>query len=257
MYERIVNPWVDQYESKVDDAVDEAHKGVRRWLWSRLGGMTWILIGEGGNMVMGIMNVILALNRGNNAATLSTSSERNQTIPPPASGQLAPRQSVREALSASSSSMEEFGTNSSEPTKDFVNDFISMLQQGLYVFAKVDDSNEVPNVDAAGGFNLSTFSYTGNEYGAFLITQAPTGLHNFDINIPAPARLPLDNLMSLHSKGSRGLILECHDTSKNSAEGFTQATRAEIILSDESDREILLSGLNACLPFITPRKLNS
>jgi hypothetical protein len=268
VYERIINPWVDQYESRVDDAVDEAHRGVRRWVWSRLGGMTWILMGEGGNLAMGIVNVLMMTLHGrNNSPAMNTASESNNAIPPSMSlGQLAPRKSVKEVLSESSSSMGDFANHSFDPTDEFVNDFMSMLQQGLYVLAKVDNDNEVTN-DAEdtkisrhgteGGFKLSTFSYTEDENGAFLISQVPIGSPELDIDRTAPARLPFDSLMSLRSNGSRGLILECHGETNINAPECQQTTRSEIILSDESDREILVGGLKACLPCILPHKLKA
>ena len=60
VYEKIVNPWVDQYETKVDDAVEEAHRGMRRWIFRRLGGVAWILIGEGGNLAEGLLSIALS-----------------------------------------------------------------------------------------------------------------------------------------------------------------------------------------------------
>jgi hypothetical protein len=177
---------------------------------------------------------------------------------------------VKEALSESSSSMGDFANHSHsfDPTDEFVYDFMSMLQQGLYVLAKVDNDNKVTN-DAEdtkkllsrhgteGGFKLSTFSYTEDENGAFLISQVPIGSPELDIDRTAPARLPFDSLMSLRSNGSRGLILECHGEINNNAPECKQTTRAEIILSDESDRDILVGGLKACLPCILPHKLKA
>ena len=267
VYDRIVNPWVDQYESSVDDAVDEAHRGVRKWIWSRLGEMTWILMGEGGNFAMGVLNfVLLAFYGQTTSTTTDNSSSRNSTIQHSiSSGRLAPRHSVKKALSESSSSIEDFGSHSFDGgTDEFVNDFMSMLQQGLYVFANVDNKNEVTYIDAedeieynryVNRFKLSTFSYTGDDNGAFLLSQVPTGSH--DIDASAPIRLPVGSLISLRSNGSRGLILECSVATSISAPESTYTTRAEIVLSDESDREILLSGLNICLPRILPRKQQS
>ena len=85
--------------------------------------------------------------------------------------------------------------------------------------------------DVKGTFKLSIFSYGK---GAFLI--APTDANNSDPNETAPVRLPLDSLTSLQTSGSQGLILEGNEI------------RAEIVLSDESDRDILMDGLKACLP---------
>jgi len=213
--------------------------------------------------------LVMALHGHNNSPAMNTASESNNAMPPSmSSGQLAPRKSVKEALSESSSSMGDFANHSVDPTDEFVNDFMTMLQQGLYVFANVDSNNEVIDIDAEDTkqlsrhaikvrFRLSTFSYTEDENGAFLISQVPTVSHELDIDTSATVRLPLDSLISLRSNGSRGLILECHGETNNRAPECKQTTRAEIILSDESDREILVGGLKACLPCILPRKLKA
>lgn len=247
VYERLVNPWVDQYETKVDDAVEEAHRGVRRWIVSRLGGVAWILIGEGGSLAGGLFNVIVGI-LGFDSLTSGQSGEDRPNIKPSESIEsLPPRHSVKEALSQSSS-FEEVGNHSFDPTDEFVNDFISMLEQGLYVFANVSITDEATGVmkDTTrhvfeGGFKLGIFSYTRDDKGALLISPVATGDHELDTKDSGPVRFPLDNLKPLCSNGSQGLVLESNGNNHG---------RAEIVLADESDREILLNGLNACLPCI-------
>jgi len=257
VYERIVNPWVDQYESKVDDAVEEAHRGVRRWIWSRLGGVTWMLIGEGGSLAEGLLNVIVGF-MGVDSVT-SEKSRDGPTIQPSRSTESLPRHSVKEALSQSSSieEVDEVGNLSFDPSDEFVNDFISMLEQGLYVFANVAITDEATGVIKErnqhvfeGGFKLGIFSYTKDEKGVFLISPMAAGADELDTKGFAPVRLPIDTLKPLRSNGSQGLILECHGTTSGNKESFTTHVRTEIVLSDESDREILMNGLNACLPYI-------
>ncbi|KAL7531587.1 hypothetical protein ACHAXR_008697 [Thalassiosira sp. AJA248-18] len=258
VYERIVTPWVDQYESKVDDAVEEAHRGVRRWIWSRLGRVTWLLIGEGGTLADGIIRVCMGFLGGD---ALQSGKSEDLTIQPSNSTEsfsLPPRHSVKEALSQSSSmeEVEEFG-DSFYPTDEFVRDFVSMLQQGLYVFANVDSTDEVAGSDADAkkerpkhifeeGFKLGIFSLESS--GAFLISPVAAGANELAVKGSTPVRLPLDNLKPLRVTGTQGLILECHGNTNVDKENFACNVRAEIVLSDESDRDILLTGLNACLP---------
>ena len=107
-----------------------------------------------------------------------------------------------------------------------------MLEQGLYVFGHASPTTCEEYSDVKGSYRLSIFSYDGS---AFQI--APTDANNnSDTNEIAPVRLPLDSLKSLQTSGSQGLIMEGNEI------------RAEIVLSDESDRDILMNGLRACLP---------
>lgn len=258
IYERIVTPWVNRYEERVDDAVDEAHRGVRRWVWSRLGGAMWALIGEGGSIAEGLLRVVMGIMQNGNAGESDNSRDDDgqSTIQPSSSAEsLPPRHSVKEALSQSSS-MEEVEGSYVDPTDDFVNDFTSMLQQGLYVFANVTSSDEAAwggggSITAGnakhvfeGGFKLGIFSYAKDDK-AFLVTPVVAGAHETDLNSSTSVRMHLDNekAIDLRPSGSQGLVME------------RQHLRAEIVLSDESDRDILLNGLNVCLPrMITCKK---
>lgn len=220
VYDRIINPWVDVYENQVDEQIDQAHRGVRRWIWKRLGGVIWIVIGEGGSVLEGLMNILVGQMGGNNKK--SEDDDANTDIQQSNSSEsLPPRHSIKEAMS---DELDRVSSDSSE----FVTEFLGMLEQGLYVFAHTSPTTYS---DVKGSFKLSIFSYDGN--GAFLI--APTA-NNGDTNKTAPVRLPLDTLKVLQSSGSQGLIMEGNEI------------RAEIVLSDESDRDILMDGLKACLP---------
>ena len=222
VYDRIINPWVDIYENQVDEQIDQAHRGVRRWIWKRLGGVIWIVIGEGGSIFEGLMNILVGQMGGNNkkseddANTDIQQSNSSETLPP--------RHSIKEAMS---DELDRVSSDSSE----FVTEFLGMLEQGLYVFAHASPTTCDEYSDVKGSFKLSIFSY---DEGGFLI--APTDANNSDTNETAPIRLSLDSLTSLQSSGSQGLIMEDNEI------------RAEIVLSDESDRDILMDGLRACLP---------
>lgn len=250
MYERIVHPWVDQYESKVDDAVEEAHRGVRRWLWSRLGGVAWLLIGEGGRLAEGLINIVMMAVRGGNLATLATSGVNPTRQPANFTEPLRPVSSVKGALSRCSS-FEGAVDHSLDPTEEFVVEFLSMLRQGLYVFANISHNDEVVKSEKRnsfeGGFKLGIFSYSEH---AFQIYPVGAGSHDLDVMGSAPVKLHLDNLLRLRSSGSQGLILECDGVTRNICRSNV---RVEIVLSDEDDREILLNGLHSCLPHISPQ----
>ena len=266
IFDRIVNPWVDQYESKVDGAVEEAHRGVRRWFMSRIGMFAWLLIGEGGSLAQGIFNVAMGLLGVEMPSLLQSKraedEDKNNTIQPSTStesisSQTNPQHSVRGALQQSSSMEEVDGIRdkkSFDPSNEFVQDFISMLQQGLYVFANVSMGNDgvaahsdannarsAPRHSFEGGFKLGVFSFT-EDCSAFLISPVAAGASDVDVRGSAtPVRMSLEQLEPIRVSGSQGLILECSGSSLGNA-------RVEIVLSDENDRNILFNGLVACLP---------
>ncbi len=245
VYERLVNPWVDQFESKVDDAVEEAHRGVRKWLWSRLGGVAWLLIGEGGILVEGLMTIVMMAFRGGNSATLAATGVDPSRQPAKFTEPFRPISSVKGALSRCSSFEGAVG-HSFDPTEEFVIDFLFMLRQGLYVFVNISYNDEA-ELQAKrncfeGGFKLGIFSYTEH---AFQISPVTAGSHELDVLGSAPVKLHFDGLIILRSSGSQGLILECDIVTGNTC---NNNVRAEIVLSDEADREILFNGLNSCLP---------
>jgi len=246
VYDRIVNPWVDQYERRVDDAVEEAHRGVRRWIWSRLGGVTWILIGEGGSLAEGILTLAMGF-LGASAAEPKMSREGPTIQPSRSTESLPPLHSIREALSQNSfEEVEEVGNLTFNPTDGFVNDFISMLQQGLYVFANVDirttDETTGVSKERNDGSKLGIFSYTKDANRAFLFSPVTAGFN--DIDMQSSVRIPIDTLAPLRLSGSQGLVLECH------------CATTHIVLSDESDRDILMNGINACLSSLMSSRHN-
>mmetsp|Transcript_42324 Transcript_42324/g.88827 ORF Transcript_42324/g.88827 Transcript_42324/m.88827 type:complete len:374 (+) Transcript_42324:219-1340(+) len=272
VYERLVNPWVDQYESRVDEAVDEAHRGARRWVWSKMGGVIWLLVGEGGSLAEGLLTVVMGFLGVNNAKLQPERSEEVLAVQSSTSSEslLQPRHSIKEALSQSSfeeaeSSVDDIRTTASfDPTDEFVNDFVSMLQQGLYAFASVEMSSDAINrTDGTkrhvfeDGFKLGTFSYTKDEGGAFLISPVVAGAHEMGVSSSQPVALPLDTLTPLRQTGTQGLIIECHNITNRSDGNTTSNVRAELVLSDETDRNILLNGLTACLPSMIPSSVKN
>ena len=248
VYDRIVNPWVDMYESQVDEGIGKAHSGVRRWMWKRFGGVVWMMLSEGGSLTQGILSTIVGLLGGEKSGENAT----DASIQPSNSTEsLPPRHSIKEAMSQSSSIDKFDGVGKKHslfdnPTEEFVKEFMSMLEQGLYVFAnivtetKTDETTEKGDMNVKdisphvfeGGFKLGIFSYSKEGNAAFIISPV-SDVNNANM---APVRLPLHHMKPLSSTGSQGLVLESNHV------------RAEIVLSDESDRDILFSGLIACLP---------
>lgn len=258
VYDRLVNPFVDQYERSVDDAVEEAHKGVRRWLWSRFGGVVWLLISESGSLVANLINIVkmmLGINDG--LTTVVNSARQQQQQPVNSSAELLhPRHSVKESLRQFPSfevdpSGGHMENNKFDPKE--VADFLSILRQGLYVFANVSCNDDADNDifettlhGFEGGFKVGIFSFTND---AFIISPvASAGSSEEESNNASPIKFHVGILMPLRPSGSQGLILECNSVTPGAK--YRGSLRAEIVLSDEVDREILLNGLNACLPHI-------
>lgn len=273
VYEQIVVPWVDKYEDRVDDAVEDAHRGVKRWVLGNVGRVIWMVMGESGNLagtiVEGLLGNVLGIISRNdeemlNTATNSTRRTFSQDVTTLESSgsSLPPRHSVKEALGQSSSFEElaigedsKFDNNASFGLEsDFYNDFIAMLRQGLYVFANVQMSAEDKTNDRGvvekrqsifeGGFKLGVFSYNK---GVFVIT--PAGEHGEQQVGASNVKLPILKIDPPSSNGSQGLVLECSNvhTEDNNMGGLVHI-RVEIVLSDESDRDVLLNGLHKCLP---------
>lgn len=248
VYDRIVNPWVDMYESQVDEGIGKAHSGVRRWMWKRFGGVVWMILSEGGSLTQGILSTIVGLLGGEKSGENAT----DASIQPSNSTEsLPPRHSIKEAMSQSSS-IDEFDgvgkkhSSFDNPTEEFIKEFMSMLEQGLYVFANIvtetatDETTDKGDMNVKdisphvfeGGFKLGIFSYSKEGKGAAFIISPVSDVDNANV---APVRLPLHQMKPLSATGSQGLVLESNHV------------RAEIVLSDESDRDILFSGLTACL----------
>lgn len=248
--------------------MEEAHRGVRKWVWSRLGRVAWVLIGEGGSLADGVISVIMGYVGGDALQNNNVSTSEDLPLQPSNSTESLshnPRHSVKEALSSSSSFGQIEESDTFDPTDEFVGDFVSMLQQGLFVFANVDMTNEATGNDATakaeyrtrtqqhafeGGFKLGIFSFSKDDGGQFLISPMAAGVQEINPEDSAPVTLPLDNLKPLRLTGAQGLILECNNITKDDKGSNMRNIRAEIVLSDESDRNILLNGLNACLPHL-------
>jgi len=237
VYDRVVIPWVNKYELQVDDTIDVAHRGARRWVLAKLKTIVWAVIGEGGSFVDVLIQSVIGYTSIVDDDDSSVTGTQNKYHSVSASN--PPRHSVKEALSHSSSSIDDMSISPSFD-ENLVQDFFSMLVQGLYVFANVEKRGEDEHSIFEGGFKLGVFSFDESEK-KFNITPAERDQQQESSVVE---RLYVNDLTRLAASGSQGLLLEC---SKTTGELII---RAEIVLSDENDRDILLNGLRQCLPII-------
>ena len=243
VYDRIVVPWVNKYEDQVDDTIDEAHRGVRRYVLGKLKTVVWAVMGEGGSLAeILIQGVIGSTSIFDDSNSVQTDAQNNNNHSIPTSPH-PPRHSVKEALSQSSSGGDDMmNMNEDQMDGNLVQDFMSMLVQGLYVFANVEKitggDEQIPSSHT--GFKLGVFSFNESDF-TFIITS-PAGRDQQQES--STERLYIDDLIRLTSSGSQGILLEF------SSRPGEPSIRAEIVLSDESDRDILLNGLSQCLPII-------
>ncbi|KAL7491895.1 hypothetical protein ACHAWT_001180 [Skeletonema menzelii] len=235
VYDRVVVPWVNKYEVKVDDTIDVAHRGARRWVLAKLKTILWAVMGEGGSLVdVLIQGVIGSTIIAENESKVTETENKNDST----SASNPPRHSVKEALS-SSSSIAEMSLNEDQSFDDnLVQDFMSMLVHGLYVFANVEKiASEHEFSIFEGGFKLGVFSF---EEGKKRFNITPAGRDKPEEQFIE--RVYVNDLTRLDAFGPQSLLLEC-----STATGEL-IIRAEIVLSDENDRNILLNGLRQCLP---------
>lgn len=260
MYERVIVPWVQKYESRVDDAIDGAHRDVQRWIWSKMGHAMALVVGESGNLLEILLELIFGkpsvTNNDNiaskqsqqqSAAISFDQSQSSATSSVSSTERQQPKHSVRDAL-RQTSTLEDFVVvdgnsdtkHSIEFMAEYVNDFKSMMQQGLYVFANVGTDDSINNT---GKFRLGVFSYDVNN---FLIS--PVGTEEKS----AAITLPLCGLSAPICTGSQGIILEWIGERLIDGATTTDETkiRAEIVLTTEDDRDILFNCLTKCLPWM-------
>jgi hypothetical protein len=58
VYDRLVVPWVMKYENQVDEAIHGAHKGAQNWILSNMGKLMGFVIGEGGNLLELVLELV-------------------------------------------------------------------------------------------------------------------------------------------------------------------------------------------------------
>ena len=242
VYDRIVVPWVDKHETQVDNTLDEAHRGMRRYVMEKLKTVIWAVMGEGGSLAEILIQGVIGSTSSNfddSSSVTDTQSNKNSMT---TSSHHYPRHSVKEVFQSSS------GGDSMNDDQSFdenlVQDFMSMLVQGLYVFANVEKitGSDEQIIPSHTGFKLGVFSFVESDF-TFVITS-PAG-RDQQQQEPVSERLIIDNLTGISPAGPQGIVLEFSSNTRDEP-----VIRAEIVLSDESDRDILLNGLSQCLPII-------
>ena len=260
VYERVVVPWVKKYENQVDEVIDDAHRGIQRWIWSKMGYTMALVVGESGNLIENVFELIFGKPLVRKDSDESKPSEQQQTAAMDIDHLQSfstskhcqqPRHSVRDAL-RHSSTLEEFVAvdgegnveHSIEFMTEYVSDFKAMLQHGLYVFANIEMSNTTTNVSVGQNseFRLGVLSYHVDKTGdAFLISPVGTEANSSIV------RFPLYGLSGPICTGSQGIILEW--TGRVSMKDKNRV-KAEVVLSNQEDRDILFKCLTNCLPWM-------
>jgi len=242
VYDRIV-PWVDKHETQVDNTLDEAHRGLRRYVMEKLKTVIWAVMGEGGSLAEILIQGVIGSTSSNFDDSNSVSDTQSNKNSMATSSHHHPRHSVKEALCQSSSGGDSMNDDQSFD-ENLVQDFMSMLVQGLYVFANVEKitGSDEQIIPSHTGFKLGVFSLVESDF-TFVITS-PSG-RDQQQQESVSERLLIDNLTRISSSGPQGIVLDFSSNTRDEP-----VIRAEIVLSDESDRDILLNGLSQCLPII-------
>lgn len=243
VYDRIVVPWVDKHETQVDNTLDEAHRGMRRYVMEKLKTVIWAVMGEGGSLAEILIQGVIGSTSSNFDDSNSVSDTQSNKNSMATSSHHHPRHSVKEALCQNSSGGDSMNDEQSFD-ENLVQDFMSMLVQGLYVFANVEKitGSDEQIIPSHTGFKLGVFSFVESDF-TFVITS-PSG-RDQQQQESVSERLLIDNLTRISSSGPQGIVLDFSSNTRNEP-----VIRAEIVLSDESDRDILLNGLSQCLPII-------
>ena len=206
IYERIVTPLVDRHEVQLDERINEAHALSRRFIITSMQRMFWLLLAESGDLTGSLLGSALGL------AGISGCDKIN---PRPRSSLIEMEGCDDEGLSLT-------------PTAEFLDDFTSMLSQGLYVFAKVHEHGVAELADE--GFKLG-------------ILACDEATKQFTISLQDGASMNGGRFTAIPFAGVRispqlthGIVFE------------NERVRVCLTLSDSSDRNILLSGIIGCLP---------
>lgn len=239
VYDRVVIPWVNKYEGQVDDTIDVAHRGVRRWVVAKIKTILWAVMGEGGSLVDVLIRGVIGSVANDDSTVSKTQNTNHSTL----ASSNPPRHSVREALRHSSSSFEDMSIDDDYSLDDnMVQDFMSMLRHGLYVFAnveKTDMNGEDERSTFGGGFKLGVFSF---DKGRKWFNITPAG--GDEQHEQSTEKVYVNDLTRLAASGPQSIILECATTIGE------LIIKAEIVLSDESDRNVMLNGLRQCFPIL-------
>ena len=237
VYECIVVPLLARFEGKVDEEIEKRRREVRE--------RTVRFMLNGGALIVAqiwefISNVAAAEDQDENANVASDDDDVNK-------GGLDPQHSVRASLHSIQSSFSQDSIDANEGTSNmdidgandqetYIRDFLAMLERGLYVFAHTTPACDEDAMNNKT-FSLRVFSYTNNDdCNAFELSTV-----DHHQNDPASATtLPVLEIGKVEASGGQAITITF-------AKGGDGPKEVEIVLSDEDDRDILLSGLEACI----------
>ena len=238
IYECIFVPLVARFEGKVDEEIERRRREVRERA-------VRFMLNGGAALVAQLWDMI-------SSATITNEEDGNGDIgaydeDSDRSGLLDPQHSVRASLhsiqsSFSQDSIDANNEGSSDMDIDgennhtaYIRDFLAMLERGLYVFAHVSsangDTDDHANTTNNKTFVLRVFSYSSDS-NSFQLSSV-----DHHRNDPATSiTLPILEIGKVEASGGQAITISNGSVSK-----------VEIVLSDEDDRNILLSGLEVCM----------
>ena len=244
IYECIVMPLVNRFEGQVDEEIERRRREVKnravRFMFN--GGAA--LVAQLWDM---IASAIITNEEGGNGDIGAYDEDSNT------SGLLDPQHSVRASLhsiqsSFSQDSIDADNEGSSDVDVDgendhkaYIRDFLAMLGRGLYVFAHISSANDDGNAMMDTDDNDDT---TNNKTFVLRVFSHSSDTNSFQLspvdhhqNDPATSiTLPILEIGKVEASGSQAITISNGSVSK-----------VEIVLSDEDDRDILLSGLEVCI----------
>lgn len=252
IYECIVVPLLERFEGQVDDEIEKRSRGMR------IGAMRFML--NGGAAFLRQIWEILSNATGSGDVdddirltgtdvSRSDSSEDEARSAAGAAGSLDPQHSVRQSLQSiqSSGSTDYSEQMETEDDAAYVQDFLSMLERGLYVFSHVSkDGNETDNITEDEGpsgktFALNVFSYAPDNN---IFRLSTVDSHHHDRDTTALSVLDIDKVME---SGTQGITFAMNQTVASVQKVV------EIVLSDQEDRDTLLYGLQVCIDNLVER----
>jgi len=251
IYECIFVPLVARFEGKVDEEIERRRREVRERA-------VRFMLNGGAALVAQLWDMI-------SSAIITNEEDGNGDIgaydeDSDRSGLLDPQHSVRASLhsiqsSFSQDSIDANNEGSSDMDIDgennhtaYIRDFLVMLERGLYVFAHIssvnDDENAMMDADERREDTDDNDDATNNKTFVLRVFSYSSDINSFQLssvdhhqNDPATSiTLPILEIGKVEASGGQAITISNGSVSK-----------VEIVLSDEDDRDILLSGLEVCI----------
>jgi hypothetical protein len=235
VYSKFLSPLFLSIEPQVDEYNHLIKTSVSKFFWNFI---TLALKVGGGGIVAGVGGVVNVFRGGGGGGGLAASGSSGNSLSSSSSSDSLDGGSSSSSSSAAgsrrlnrtaSSSIRD-GLSSKEIEGDkFVEEFVQLLGQGLFVFVKLRNERrleEEENTEGGGRTALRILSYA-KEVESFLISSVD--------DEDDAVRLPVRSITSLIGKG--GTAIEVVVVTEE-----VETTVVEIILSDEGDRDVLLEG---------------